>query len=196
MHAREPLKFLQWEGEGGRGKTSLGNEHNNQQQLTLNMIYVYIFKGKLYNFNSSGISKVLQVIKHHCILVGRYSVLIHVRNFTVLKYLLCKLQQSAFVPCLSFSPRRQKKRSWLKMSARPLRLLSILYSSAGSRALMLFQSGRKIQLNVGSEPSRNGEVNLRDFTFRRRRRSPPGSPCMLQKSNTHQFTRCQGGGGV
>lgn len=36
------------------------------------MICVYIFKGKLYNFNTS---KVLEVIKHHYTLVGRYSVL-------------------------------------------------------------------------------------------------------------------------
>lgn len=105
----------------------------------------------------------------------------------MLRYLLCKLPQSALVPCLSFNPKRQKKRSWLKMSAKPLPLLFILYSSAGSRKPMLFQVRREIWLNIGS--SKNCEVNFRQRTFRRWHQSPLGSPCMLSKSNTWFYQR-------
>lgn len=58
-------------------------------------------------------------------------------------YLISKLWQSALVPCRLFNPRRQKKYSWLKMSARPRRWLSILYSSAGSKARELFHIGKQ-----------------------------------------------------
>lgn len=51
--------------------------------------------------------------------------------------LLTKLCRSMFVPFLWGILRCQKKDSWLKISARPLFLWSILYSSAGSKVTEL-----------------------------------------------------------